>query len=128
MIGFALMISSAHNEPGWTRHGAQSQEPGRCRVCSVGGCRDENYAALRPGLMSEITHQNNQTFTNSPPTGNNSAVKLEINQMCVGQTVGCQTLIQHVCKMLQIVHCLQFIDDINYMDYLYQLGSLVPGL
>ena len=93
------------------------------RARSPGGAESAAWAAAEmktmqhcPGLMSEITHQNNQTFTNSPPTGNNSAVNLEINQMCVGQIVGCQTLTQHVCKMLQIVHCLQFIDDINYME------------
>ena len=105
MIGFAFMISSAHNELGWTRHGAGSQELRRSRVCSVGGCREENTAALQagPGLMSEITHQNNQTFTNSPPTGNNSAVKQEINQMCVGQIVwGVKLILIVVSTCVQI--------------------------
>ena len=98
MIGFAFMISGAHNELGWTRNGARCQE--RSRVCSVGGCRDENCAALQPpSPVSEITHQNNQTFTNSPPTGNNSAVNPAINQMCAGQIERCRAnfdLFQHV--------------------------------
>ena len=141
MIGFAFMISGAHNELGWTRNGARCQErsPGlqslqrgrlqRWKLCSTAA----------PCLMSEITHQNNQTFTNSPPTGNNSAVKLAINQMCAGQIVGCRAnfdLFQvSTCVNLsgnfdnksihgcwKVLHCLQFINDINFMDYLSQPG------
>ena len=126
----ALIMSWAGHEMGPAARrgsrGLQSLQRGRLqrwKLCSTAA----------PCLMSEITHQNNQTFTNSPPTGNNSAVKLAINQMCAGQIVGCQAnfdLFQvstcvnlsgnfdnksiHGCWYRIVLHCLQFINDKNF--------------
>ena len=132
----ALIMSWAGHEMGPAARrgsrGLQSLQRGRLqrwKLCSTAA----------PCLVSEITHQNNQTFTNSPPTGNNSAVKLAINQMCAGQIVGCRAnfdLFQvSTCVNLsgnfdnksihgcwKVLHCLQFINDINFMDYLSQPG------
>ena len=54
-----------HNEPGWTRDGARCCRPElRGRLCSV-QCAAGSVSRVRDNSSK------NQTFTNSPPIGNN---------------------------------------------------------
>ena len=131
MIGFAFMIPALIMS--WAGHemgpGASSLQRGRrlqwWKLCSA--------AALCP--VSEITHQNNQTFTNSPPTANYSnqrsircvPVKLWCVKLMLSFVSTCVNISGIVVnKSIKIcskdLHCLQFINDINVMDYLSHPG------